>query len=155
MVRQPGVAQLLGDAGTVFALDLDQRADFFVEQGTDDVFEVAAGHQVGALFGAIDIERLGVEADTVEVQGHAAAAGKGHFGGSGKQAAVGTVVISLDQAGAVEVLDGVEQRLELLRFVHIRGVAAGGVIHLRQAGAAEALFFRGRSGSNRCRRSRG
>ena len=120
--------------------DLDQGAQLFVEQRANDMLEIATGQQVGQLFRTINIASPGVVADAVEIERHTAARGEGHFAGSDKQAAVGTVMVGEQQAIAIEFLHSIEQALQLGRFIDIRRIAAGGVVHLGQTGATETVL---------------
>jgi hypothetical protein len=47
VIRHTQGTQDRRDLFAVGAADLDQGAEFFVEQGADDIFEIAAGQQVG------------------------------------------------------------------------------------------------------------
>ena len=103
------------------------------------MLEIAAGQQIRTFFGTIDIAGTGVIADAVEIERHTATCGEGHFASGDEQATVGTVVVGKQQAITIEFLHGIEQAFQLGRIIHIRRIAAGGVVNLRQTGAAEAI----------------
>jgi hypothetical protein len=85
VIRHAASTQDRRHLSAVIATDLDQRAEFLVEQYLDHIFKVAAGHQIRALFAAIDIAGLGVETNTVEIERYAAPAGEGHFASSNEE----------------------------------------------------------------------
>src|SRR5690606_35226834 len=99
---------------------LDDRAQFFVEQG---------GGQIGGAVGQY-----------VQVDVHTAVTSKGHFRDGGQQAAVGTVVVGQQQVVLVQALDHGEEGLEVFGVVQIGGLLADAVVYLRQRRAAEAVL---------------
>ena len=110
------LAEGLRNGVEVGGADLDDGAEFFIEEGAVDVvarenFEIDAGMTC-----------------------------KGHLGDGGEEAAVGTVVVGEEFAVAAELLDDGPKLLEVVGAVDV----GRGFTHLRndlsEDGTAEAVF---------------
>ena len=111
---EAGGAELIEDRSGVFRADLDDDAELFGEEGSESG---------GA--GEVDLE--------------ADATGEGHLGERDEEAAVGAVVIGEELAGAIELLDRVEEGEEIFGLRCVGRFAAGEVVDLRECGVAEAV----------------
>ena len=103
-----------------------------------------AGPVLGvAVLGAAVADAVAFGHQHVHVQRHADAAGKGHLGGCGQQAAVAAVVVGKDLAFGAQLVDGRHQRLQVFRAVQIGHAvfhrAARLAQRLRQHAAGQAV----------------
>jgi hypothetical protein len=99
-------AQHVHHRALVLVPHLDHRAQFFGEQRAQGQLVAALGHLAGPVLGVAPVGGvLAFHRQDVEVDRHAAAAGKRHLGQRRVQAAVRTVVVGEQLAVAIEPLD--------------------------------------------------
>ena len=142
-LRQAVRAQRLQDGVAVGGGDLQQHAQFLVEQGLERQFLAARADLRGPVLGVAHLGAAVADAvalgdQHVDIEADAALAGKAHFQRRGEEAAVAAVVVGQQAALTAQVVDRGHQRLEQRRIVEVGHLGAELVQGLRQDRAAHA-----------------
>ena len=139
------VAQGLHDGVALRGFHLQQHAQFLAEQGLEREFFTPRTDLSGpvfavAHFGAAVRDAIAFGDQQIDIERHAHVAGKGHFTGCGKQAAIAAVVVGEQLAILAQLVDGLDQIDQVLRVVQVGRLVAQLVQGLRQDAGAHAVF---------------
>jgi hypothetical protein len=112
---ESGVSQDLHHGAAILAPDLQHGSQFFVEQRGKHAIAQAAG-DLRKAFATVDIVHQRVVAESVEIQRDADMRGEAHLADRGPQAAIGTIMVGEDPAGAIQGLYRAEEGLQRNRI---------------------------------------
>ena len=140
MHRQAVGTQQAQQAVAVGAGGLQHDARLLVEECAQHACLTKLRHLFGADLVVARIGREGVDGEHVQLQRHAAVTGKRHLAGSGKESAVGTVMVGQQQPFGLCLAHGLPELHEQLRVVQVGNRVAVPAGDLGQGRAAQALL---------------